>query len=522
MSTPPTPEALQAARRTVARIRSYGIDGPRPIEEIEALLEYDDQVDAALRAALESAGADELAAAIHLVVLLRRDAVIDAVRRRAFEEPGSFEVKREALEALRACGIEPDAVVVARFAIIERIVSSAEAGPLDELLDWPEAWQRPALQAWLGVAGPAQLDTVEASLGRDDELDGKLLDWVAALASAEAAEVLQRYLVAAHDRNRVKQAKRALHRMRSKGFDVGELDDGSAPGPGFSMRLENASLEGSRAYATSIDGGGARLLWVLWRSPSGGSRLLQAVIDDSRGLREAEMATVTRKGFRDYVEQMRSNPAVLMDQMDVAEALERLAGAARRSESAGHDVPAAYRDWAAQVGSPALAVDEPSRPRIYNVIDAEAVSGDAALIEESMNLLRDAHFQSWAMDGATIESAAEEIHQAETSTLMISEEQRRERMQEAIQDAVRESFDDDARGLYRNRLEEMATMLWGRGDEDAARQALAAAVGLTEIEDLFRGHAFARALVHRGVWLAYQERQREMQAEQQRSGLITP
>ncbi len=139
-----------------------------------------------------------------------------------------------------------------------------------------------------------------------------------------------------------------------------------------------------------------------------------------------------------------------------------------------------------------------------------------------MSLLREPHFQSWAMDGAIIESAAEEIQQAETSTLMISDEQRRERMQDAIQDAVRESFDDRARQLYRSRLEEMAAMLWARGDEDAARQALAAAVGLTELEDLFRGHAFARALVHRGVWLAYQERQRETQAEEQRSGLITP
>ena len=65
-------------------------------------------------------------------------------------------------------------------------------------------------------------------------------------------------------------------------------------------------------------------------------------------------------------------------------------------------------------------------------------------------------------------------------------------------------------------------MLWDRDEREEARQALAAAVGLTEIEDLFRGHALARALAHRGVWLVYQDKQRELDAERQRSGIIRP
>jgi hypothetical protein len=65
-------------------------------------------------------------------------------------------------------------------------------------------------------------------------------------------------------------------------------------------------------------------------------------------------------------------------------------------------------------------------------------------------------------------------------------------------------------------------MMWERGQQQEARQALAAAIGLTEIEDLFHKHAFARALAHRGVWLAYQDKQRELLAERQRSGIIQP
>ena len=105
---------------------------------------------------------------------------------------------------------------------------------------------------------------------------------------------------------------------------------------------------------------------------------------------------------------------------------------------------------------------------------------------------------------------------------MISDEQRRDRMQDAIRAAVEESFDDGTREIYRRRLEVMAGMLWDRGQSEEARQVFAAAIGLTEIKDLFRRHAFARAVAHRGVWLAYQDKQRELLAEQQRSGIVQP
>jgi len=260
-------------------------------------------------------------------------------------------------------------------------------------------------------------------------------------------------------------------------------------------------------------------VWVLWRTPSGGSRLLQAVLDDTHGVREADVATVTRQGFRDYVEQMRGNPTVLLQQVELDSAVATLAGAAATAEELGSELPADYRKWAEMVGVAPCSTGE---PEIYRHISADDVRGNDDLIDESMTLLREPHFQSWAMDGIIIEEAAAEIHNAETSTLMVSDEQRRERMQEAIRDAVAKSFDESTRQLYRRRLEVMAQMLWDRDEREEARQALAAAVGLTEIEDLFRGHALARALAHRGVWLVYQDKQRELVAERQRSGIIRP
>ncbi len=518
MRQTPKPEVLQATRRAVARIRAYGIDGPRPIDEIEALVEHGGDVDAALHVVVRDAVPDDLAAAIHLVMLMRREAILDTVREVAFGTPCGVEAKREAVEAIRRCNVEPDVDVVDKLAVIDSIASDPCSETFATLLEWPSAWREPALDEWLASAGGEQLASAEIALGIQPELDGRLLDWIAAQGTIEAAQVLQRFLAEAEDKSRVKQVKKALHRLRSQGV---EIDDGNAAeqGGGFSMAIESGVLQDARAYVTSIDGRGARLVWVLWRGPSGGSRLLQAVVDDTAGVREAEVATVTRQGFREYVEQMQANPTVLLQQVPLASATSTLAAAAAHTEERGGELPSAYAKWADVAGvAPALA----GHPPIYEHVAVEDVRDNSSLIDESMKLLREEHFQSWAMEGTPINGAADEIHDAETSTLVLSDEQRQERMQDAIRDAVSKSFDDTTRRLYRARLEVMAEMLWDRSQQEAARQALAAAVALTEMEDLFHGHAFARALAHRGVWLAYQDKQRELVAERQRSGIIQP
>lgn len=515
MSPTDRPEALHAARRAVARIRSNGIDGPRPLDELEALKAHDDDLDEALRSLLRGASADDLAAVIHLVQLLRRDAVLDDVREVAFETPAGWAAKREALETLRDCNARPDDEVVERMTAIEAIAREPSAESLASLLDWPAAWREPALEAWLDGADDEQLEAVEIALGIQPELDARLLEWIAARASQAAARILQRFLAQGGDKARIKQVKKALHRLRAQGIDV---EEPAVEGGGFSLTIETEALQDARCYVTSIDGSGSRMVWILWRVPSGGSRLLQAVLDDAVGIREAEIATVTRQGFREYVEQMKGNPTVLLQQVALEDAAAVLAAAAEKTEQGDAELPADYRRWAELAGVSPGAVE----PAIYRYIVADEVRGDEALLDESMKLLREAHFQSWALDGQVVEDAAEEIHQAETSTLMVNDEQRQERMQDAIKNAVAGAFDDVMRRRYRERLEIMAEMLWERREQEKARQALAAALAFTEAEDLFRNHAFARALTHRGVWLAYQDKQRELQAEQQRSGIVRP
>ena len=70
-----------AARRAGREVVLWARD-PGLAKEIEALIDHDGDVDAALRTTLAEASGDDVAAAIHLVSLMRRAAVVEQQRDR--------------------------------------------------------------------------------------------------------------------------------------------------------------------------------------------------------------------------------------------------------------------------------------------------------------------------------------------------------------------------------------------------------------------------------------------------------
>lgn len=517
-------DVRQAIDRAIDRIRAYGIDGPRPIEEIEAVLKHGDAIGPSLSAAIEAAGNRNLAAAIHLGALLKSCEALPAIAGAAFEATAPLEAKSEAIAAYEACGQEPPDEMDEKLRAARDFLAAPTLAAAETVLSWSPAWRSPVLDTWLEGADAEQIELVAGLLGGEKDLDVGLLEWLGGQSAERAVEIVQEYMSTASDRERVKDAKRALHRLKSKGLEVKEATDAQQD-VAFTMTVESSAPDRAQAYITSVDGQGGRLLWVLWPSMSGGNRLLQAVVEEAGGLMKADLIAVSRNEFRAHLERLRSNPALLVGRIEVQDAAWELASAARRSTAQGVELPAAYEEWAKMAASSGVNVDadvEDGPAPIYKLISAAEVDGRGDLIDAAIELLREPYFSSWAVKGEAIDRAVEEIREAERSTLMINEEQRQTRMQDALRGAVGESFDDETKALYRRRLEAMAGMLWDESGEDAARQALAAAVGFTSIGDLFDRHAFARALVHRGVWLVYQERAREDAADEKETGVIRP
>ena len=243
MKTKTNLDVLKVTRRAVSKIRSFGIDGPRPIEELDVLFENETEVDDALCVALREANPSDIAAVIHLVSLMKRSAVLDVVCEVAFTHVAGLEAKREAVAAMRRCDVEPDPDAVEKLAIIDALETDPDSGTLAMLMEWPMAWRGPALDAWLAVAGDDELPAVEIAIGIDSDLDARLLDWIGAQGSYKAAEALQRSLASSDDKDCIKQIKKALYRLRSQGIDVKGVSSGEISDVPFSMAVGAEQLE---------------------------------------------------------------------------------------------------------------------------------------------------------------------------------------------------------------------------------------------------------------------------------------
>ena len=494
------PTALKRViERAVERIVAYGLDGPRPIEEIEAIHASGEQAGQALSTMIESCDPARLAAAFHLVQILRAHEAVPILAQVAFETEAPMAAKREAAEALARLDACPDKIANEWLGIADSFLRAPTERGLQTVLEGPAAWKVPIVEDWLEGARSEETRLVGAALGHDPALDLQLLEWLGRHPTPAALDIVRVYASKVGDRDRNKAAKRALHRLRSQGVETEDAKEGG----GFSLEICPDVRAEARAYHSGIDGRGSKLVWWLTPSRRGGYRVLEAVVQEEGGIARAEVITVTRKGFRKHMDRLQENPEILVAQVDPDHAAAMLVRAEEIEDE--QELPAAYREWRRGDGQLLMDGADASvldRSRIYQQIDEATVADRPDLIEESVELFKSPWFSSWAYFGISAKHAAQRVRNAETSNLVINDEQRKDEIQGALRSVV-DDVEESLRTTMRRRLESMAMLLWEHGYRAEAEQSLAAAVGFTSVSLLYDDHPFACAFFQRGVWVAY-------------------
>ena len=520
-------ELVKAIRRAVSRIDKGGLDGEVPECEVKAVMAFGAGVEAGLRDAVCSAPPERLAATIRLVRLTRAGGLANEIAAQALRRAVPLEAKGEAIGLLCDVGVEIPQQVEDTLRAARQFVEAPDAKGLDSVLALPEAWKESVLCAWLVRSG-SDASLLESVLGLDPRMDPIVVERLGASGNQEAVPTLRR-LVAGEDRKLRKIAKRALHRLRAAGVDVAEATPAR-----FSLQIAPDMQRESRTFATGIDGSGGRILWVMAPSIKGGYRLLEAVVDDQQGLRKSEVMSVALKEFRAHIERLRANSTLLIAQLELRQAVAILRAGEALAAAAGNDLPPEYEAWrddtaaelfAASAGVPqgaSVAVD-PAREKTKEGGPEDPagrfVPEQRELLAQSADLLGEPYFANWAVLGKAVESAAAGVRRAETSTLLVDEEQRKQQVDREIA-GVAEVFDEATRMRYRQRLEQMTDVLRATKHEREAELALAAAQGFTDVADLYSDHPFARALIQRGVLAAYQSVRQEEDRESSESRIV--
>jgi hypothetical protein len=320
-------------------------------------------------------------------------------------------------------------------------------------------------------------------------------EWVTAAAAAlatvpapEAAEAL----ADAHARETSKTVRttlrRALYRLRQAGV---------TPPPGPSPPRVTAPPVLREAWASAIDGTGARGLWLVLEDRHGGRTLLSAIVNDVAGILDFASEPLAKKRLDERLRALREASTLPVVSLPPDWAVRLLTEASTRPPAPGGPPRGDLGRWLELIPKPAASVGP-----VYAHVPVEAATADPTLLDHSAELLLLPDLGSWFLDPPAITAEALELLQARESRLVVSDQIKAERLAALVDRVIEGHVESDARRRWARRLEETAWVLWATGREIEARRAVATAVALAELDRPARYIPFVRALAERSLEIA--------------------
>ena len=320
-----------------------------------------------------------------------------------------------------------------------------------------------------------------------------LVEALGAMRSDDAGRVLAAVAIRAPDKELRKAARRGLHRLRAAGVAVGDvaiLPDAPVPPP-------PAVAGPTDAYTTAADGIGTRVVWLNVDRPLGGLLEFALALNDLVGMKDCSFRETTRKKFNQTLEGWRERQEMHVVDLPPDYALALVSEALALNAEQRFPVPTEFQLHRHVLG-------ELPPPPEDALIHRHVSRGQALLLpnllEESAGLLDEEELKGWFFGYDESIGRAQELQRLRESRIILSGEPREERERRVVDAAIDALFTPEQRRAIRRRLEEVAWVFWQTGRERAARQAVAAAFGLSQ-GSLTR-HPFVRALVEKSLELA--------------------
>ncbi len=283
---------------------------------------------------------------------------------------------------------------------------------------------------------------------------GDQLDLVSGLASSA-------------DKTVAKEAKRALHVLRTRGVSVPEPQRAATPPPA------PLAEEVFPSYASTVDGQGERAIWIARNVPGRGVEVGQAVVSDVLGLIELQVGVLGRKEYRTFGKEIgERGQSMGVAEIDPGHARALVAEARRRNDGAGRPAPEGADGWLTRIG-PGTPAPEPAASLPPLPVEEEALALAASGGLHTLAMLR-----GWLADEGALRALATRLDELAASAGTSDDAGRASRVEGAIAEAVEAWLDAPCRQRLSARLFTVGVHMRSMGLADRAAQAAAAARAL--------------------------------------------
>jgi hypothetical protein len=322
-------------------------------------------------------------------------------------------------------------------------------------------------EALASLATGVPVEEVASTLARGAEVEAGL-ELAAALArqdTPQAAE-LARDLSGVFPVREVRRAfKRTLYLLEQKGFRP-------QPRPGEPPPLRAPEAVRLPAFVSLPDPAGHQMVVAAVPGRGGYDACLCSVSPE--GVEHFMLVAVPKRGIKELAAKVEEDSGLPITETEPAHARSLLEEAQGQSTAGGRGLAPEFAPFLQALSALAGRVE---RPPVYGLLDEAEVGEDAALLEISPELLESIGIL-WTLPVDDVRPYVTLLEAADSVGLVLTPEQRRERLLDIVRKAAAELFDTERRRAWRRRLEESAYVLARRGKGGEARIALAAAIDL--------------------------------------------
>jgi hypothetical protein len=350
-----------------------------------------------------------------------------------------------------------------------------------------------------------------AICGKDEKVDLALAENFGRWFSPRAADFLHRLSGATSSKAVIKAIRRSIFQLQSRGLEAEEIGDRA---PAVYHPPQPAASEG---FLPPIDSTGQRVVLLARPQIPQGMAAFSTAISDREGIVDFSGFETSRKNFHEYLEMFRGQYPGEVVEADPDYCAGLIMEAAEIGQKKSTAPSPEFMKWRPLLGvSPSL----PLRALIYRYLEEDEIKSRPEFLDRSASLFQLSPFESWSLEEEDSKKYIALLKEASASRLVLAPHQKEGRLMEIYQQAVHEVFDGPRRLVYRRRLEEMAYILWKKGQENEARVSLAAAAGMEKESGILAPHPFLMELVKRA--LASHLEQEKEKKEQEPGFIIKP
>ena len=303
-----------------------------------------------------------------------------------------------------------------------------------------------------------------------------------------------------------REVRRSLFKLAQGGLGSAEPEAPQAEegGANFSLAPE------INGYLSSVTGGGSRMVMLTRPQPGGGLMVMQAAVNDRRGLERLGGNVIRRKELRQMMDDMKGALGVSMTPVPweyadwlVHDAYQKV------TESPGEGVT----DYP-QIRTHLTAARPAQRTHpIFDLVDAAGIDS-TTLSETSEKLLEEPELRTWFVEKDLLVPYLERIEDTERSRIVLNAMQKEERFRNIVREAVQGIFlGAETAPAFEQRFEDAALHLHVSGQEEQARVVLGVALAIRRGDLGSLGVPLLEGLVMRSISLHKTQEKEEAAAE---------